>query len=96
MPDVRETTRLDRFRFQPGVDVFSDLIFCNAIALLDHSLQLVALSVDLVQIIVRKIAPLLFDPSFELFPVSLDAIPIHGLPRALPRAGGPHEFNVTK
>jgi hypothetical protein len=39
---------------------------------------LIALTVDFVQIIVREIAPLLFDPALELFPVSLDAIPIHG------------------
>src|SRR4029079_272033 len=79
--NVRETALfkgLHFFLFQPGVDILPHVVFRNAVALLDESLQLVALAVDFVQIIVREIAPLLFDPALELFPVPLDTIPVHG------------------
>ena len=48
-------------RFQPGVDVFPDLVLRDSISLLDYSLQLIAMTLDFVQVVVGEIAPLLFD-----------------------------------
>ena len=64
-------------RFQPGVDVFPDLVLRDSLPLLDYSLQLIAMTLDFVQIVVGEIAPLLFDLSLELFPVTFHAIPVH-------------------
>ena len=57
-------------RFQPGVDVFPDLVLRDSISLLDYPLQLIAMTLDFVQIVVGEIAPLLFDLALELFPVT--------------------------
>jgi hypothetical protein len=35
------------------------------------------MAADDVNIIIRELAPLLFDLAFHLFPISFDAVPIH-------------------
>jgi hypothetical protein len=44
--------------------------------LLQPTFELVALAVDGGQIIVRQFRPLLFDLSFDLFPVSFNTVPV--------------------
>ena len=75
-----ETCRIYPMRhtdFQPPVDVFSDLVLRDPIPLLFYSLQLIAMTLDFVQIVVGEIAPLFFDLAFELLPVTFHAIPVH-------------------
>jgi hypothetical protein len=67
----------------PIVDVFLGLIFCVPVALLEFALQLLALSVDDVEIVVSKLAPLLFDLALDLLPVSFNPISIHGNSRRM-------------
>src|SRR5688572_32371811 len=62
---------------EPIVDLIPGLILRVAIALLNLAFELIALAVDLGQIIIGEFAPLLLDLAGELFPVTLDAIPIH-------------------
>jgi hypothetical protein len=45
------------------------LVFC---------LQLIAPAANDIEIIVGKFAPLLFHLSFDLFPISLNPVPVHG------------------
>jgi hypothetical protein len=63
--------------FQPGIDVFPDLVLRDPVPFLDYSFQLIAMTLDFVQVVVGEITPLLFDLAFELFPVTFDAIPVH-------------------
>ena len=44
---------------------------------LQPALQLFAMSVDDIEVIVGQFVPLRFGLPFELFPITLDAIPIH-------------------
>jgi hypothetical protein len=53
------------------------LIFAVAVALLDLPFQLLALSVDHGEVVIRELAPLLLDLAGELLSVTFDAIPIH-------------------
>ena len=55
----------------------------SSVALLDHALELIALTGNPVQIVVSEIAPLFLDLSLELLPISFDAIPIHFFLRAV-------------
>src|ERR1700758_4292912 len=61
----------------PVVEFLARSIFCHAIAFLDLALELLALAVDLVDVIIRKLTPLLLDLAFELLPISFDTVPIH-------------------
>ena len=56
----------------PGINVFSDLVFRDPVTLLNFPFQLIASAGDLVQIVVGEITPLLFDFTFGLLPVSLE------------------------
>src|SRR5580704_4913224 len=62
---------------QPVVDTLARRVFGDAGAFLNLALKLFALAGNLVEIIIRKMTPLLLDLAFELFPVSFNAIPIH-------------------
>src|SRR5579859_3059498 len=72
------STRPLFLRAVPVVYVLLDLILAQAVALLQLALQLVPPARDLVQIVVRELAPFFLDLAFELLPVSFDTIPIHG------------------
>jgi hypothetical protein len=47
---------------QPSIDVLAHHIFRKTVAMLDYTFKLFALSVDLSQIVIGELAPLLFDP----------------------------------
>src|SRR5580704_6156322 len=64
-------------RLQPVVDVLAHHVFGQAIALLDPAFELVALAVDLREIVVGELTPLLLDLAFGLLPVSFNAVPVH-------------------
>ena len=66
-----------RLALQPSIDVLAHHIFRDAVAMLDYTFKLFALSVDLSQIVIGELSPLLFDPALSLFPISSDAVPIH-------------------
>ena len=61
----------------PIVDFPARLVFGVAVSFLNFAFQLVLFSVDHIKIIVRKLAPLLFDLALHLLSVSFHAIPIH-------------------
>jgi hypothetical protein len=64
----------------PAVDLLSGLILGVAVALLEQAFELILLAVDDVQVVVSELTPLLLHLAFSLFPVALDAIPVHGDP----------------
>src|SRR6202022_912624 len=74
--------------FRPqSLHEFVRLVFCGIlrgpITMLNPSDQLLTLTVDDVDIIVGKFAPLFLDLAFVLFPFSLNLIPVHDLPPCL-------------
>src|SRR5215469_1895759 len=69
-----------RLRLQPSIDVLAHHILGETVTLLDYTLKLFALSVDLGQIVICEFAPLLFDLALSLFPISFDAVPVHLMP----------------
>jgi hypothetical protein len=50
------------------------LVLCKAIPLLDLTFELIAATVDHGEVVVSELAPLLFDLSCYLLPVSFNAI----------------------
>jgi hypothetical protein len=69
-----------RLALQPSIDVLTHHIFGKTVALLDYAFKLFALSVDLSQIVLSELAPLLFDLTLSLLPISFDAVPVHFTP----------------
>ena len=67
---IRSCATLQPLCIEPGVNVLSDLVLCDTVALLDHALELIALTGNSVQIVVSEIAPLFLDLSLELLPIS--------------------------
>src|ERR1700681_3917213 len=61
----------------PVVDILLRLVLRNAIAFLDFSFELIALALDLIELVVRELASLLFHFSLHLLPIAFHAIPIH-------------------
>ncbi|ESX41110.1 hypothetical protein X762_30225 [Mesorhizobium sp. LSHC426A00] len=61
----------------PVVDVSPHAILLNAVAFLDRTFELIAVAGYAVEIIISELAPLLFDLTFELLPISFDAVPVH-------------------
>src|SRR5262245_32232454 len=68
---------LKKQRVQPSINVCAHLILGKTITLLDFALQLFAPAVNLREIIIGEFAPLFFDLSRRLFPLSLHTIPGH-------------------
>src|SRR5262245_6060756 len=70
---------------QPSVEFFPvlhlalGLVAADAVGFLHLADQLVALAVDLGDLIVGQLAPLGLDLAAELLPVAFDAIPVHAL-----------------
>jgi hypothetical protein len=58
-----------RLTIQPSIDVLAYPIFGETVALLDYALKLFALAVDLSEIVIGELAPLLFDLALSLFPI---------------------------
>jgi hypothetical protein len=74
---------MDRCLLIPGaifkiLDLAFGFIFVDAVGLLDFSDQLIALTRDIVEMVVRQFPPLLFDFAFVLLPITFDDVPIHG------------------
>jgi hypothetical protein len=87
-------SRLDRLLpHDPVVDVLASFILSDAMAFLNLALKLFALAGNLVEIIIRKMTPLLLDLAFELFPVSLQT-PFVSKPRQ--RWAAPCALTVTE
>jgi hypothetical protein len=63
----------------PVVHLLLRPILGVAISLLKLSFELVLLAGDDVEIIIGQLSPLLLYLAFDLFPVSFDAIPVHGI-----------------
>ena len=62
----------------PIVDFLLRLVFGIAVLGLKLALELFPVSIDLRQLIVSELTPLLFHLAGKLLPVSFDDIPIHG------------------
>jgi hypothetical protein len=75
--DQADAASVLRLSVQPVVDVFAHLILGQAVALLDLAFQLIAAAVNLGQIIVGQLSPLLLDFACCLLPVPFDPVPIH-------------------
>ena len=63
----------------PVVYVTSHLILRVPVALLNFALQLISATSDHVKIIIGELTSLLLHLSLHLLPISLDAIPVHGV-----------------
>jgi hypothetical protein len=63
-------------RIVPVVDILFDLIFGEAVTLLDFAFKLISFAVDCGKV-VGEISPFLFDLALHLLPVPFDAIPVH-------------------
>src|SRR5262249_37701958 len=88
-PRLHSAANFDlRLTTQPSFDVFTHHISRKTVALLDHTFKLFALSVDLSQIVIGELAPLLFDAALMLLPISFDAVPVH-FTRLLELKGSP-------
>jgi hypothetical protein len=64
-------------RIHPRFDLLVDLVSCFSVAFLEKSFELLTLSVDDIKVVVRELAPLLFDAAAELLPISLYLVPVH-------------------
>ena len=58
-------------------DLLFGFLFCDPIFRLDLTNENVAFSCDMIEFIIGQIAPLLFDLTCELFPVTSYLIPVH-------------------
>ena len=58
----------------PVVDILVCCVFGEAVAFLNLAFKLFAASSDLIEFVIRKMTPLLLDLTFQLLPVSFDAI----------------------
>jgi hypothetical protein len=54
-------------------------VLADAIRLLDFACQLIALSGDGIEVLIRQFAPLCFHLAFVLQPVSFNDIPVHNV-----------------
>src|SRR5262245_9732568 len=88
----------------PVVDVPADLILGQTVALLDLAFELIPATRNDVEIVVGELAPLLLHLAFDLFPISLHAIPVHfectsnssfaGQTRALKKGSSARNFSA--
>lgn len=63
----------------PLVRPLHQLIFFIPIPLLSFTDELLLIPFDLLQVVIGKLAPLLFQFAFELFPFPLELIGVHGV-----------------
>ena len=61
----------------PVVDFLLYLVLGIPVARLDLALELLAVAVDLRDVVVGELAPLLLNFAGDLFPIAFDAVPIH-------------------
>jgi len=60
-----------------GVDLPFGFILLDAVPLLNRAGELVATTMNLTQIVVSELAPLLLDLALKLLPISLHSVPVH-------------------
>src|ERR1700737_2179280 len=63
---------------QPAVDLSLGFIALNTVALLNPADELGTFALDQIEIVIGELAPLLLHFAFYLFPISFQAIPVHG------------------
>src|SRR6185437_5801764 len=61
----------------PVVDFAPSLILCVAVTMLQPAFELILITRDDVEIVIRQLTRLLLHFALKLFPVSLNTIPIH-------------------
>src|SRR3954471_19192075 len=61
----------------PFANLFLRVVLHAAVALLDLAHELVAMAGELVELVVRNLAPALLERALHLLPVTRDAIPVH-------------------
>lgn len=61
---------------EPIIDVLAHEVFGQSVALLDLALELIAAAVDLGEIIISQLTPLLLDLAFCFFPIAFNPVPI--------------------
>jgi Protein of unknown function (DUF3309) len=69
--------KLPSLAIVPVVHFLPYLIFVVAIALLELTFKLVLLAGDHIEIVIRKLTPLLLDLASDLLPISFNSIPVH-------------------
>src|SRR5262249_32096821 len=74
------TGGLDLHAPKPVIDLLLCLILPVPVPRLDLALELLAISVNLSNVIVGKLAPLFLDLAGHLLPTALDAVPVHVAP----------------
>ena len=62
----------------PLLDASVRFILREPVGLLYLPKELIAPTCDLIQVIISELAPLFLDPAFQLLPVALCLIPVHG------------------
>ncbi len=62
---------------EPFIGATYRFFLADAVSFLKLSDQLVALAVNLIQIILRQLTPFFLERTFHLLPLSCDLIPIH-------------------
>jgi hypothetical protein len=62
---------------KPILNLLARLVFSQAVSLLNQAFELISATSDLVQVVIREIAPFFFDFAFQLLPISFDSIPVH-------------------
>jgi hypothetical protein len=67
-----------RLSVEPIIDVLADEIFGQSVTLLDTAFELIATAVDLSEVVIGQLTPLLLDLAFRFFPVAFNPVPIHG------------------
>src|ERR1700730_13875866 len=65
---------------QEFIDLFLGGIFCKSVLLLKFSNELLALAINHVKIVIRKLAPFFLYLAFVRFPLPLNLIPFHEVP----------------
>src|SRR5262245_60463276 len=66
-----------RWRRRPGIDLPLCLVAGDAVALLYLADQLFALALNLIEVVVRQLAPLFAHFAFQLHPLALQRVFIH-------------------
>jgi hypothetical protein len=77
MPPVRQ---LHKFVLFLAISFPDQADTVTTVSFLKHADNLVVAPFDLLQVIIGKLAPLLFQFAFELFPFPFELIRVHGFP----------------
>src|SRR6476660_4720632 len=67
-------------RLEPVIDVLVNLVLGEAVALLQLAFELLAATLDDVEIVISEFAPFFLGRALELLPVAFNPVPIHRHP----------------